>query len=85
MRWLWCQRVLPDGREGTAEMKTSIDKKPARTLTAADRCDRCAARALVETELPQGGSLLWCAYHFDFFEEGLNAVGATILVDERRR
>jgi len=76
---------VPDGREGIAEMKTSIDKKPARTLTAADRCDRCAARALVETALPQGGLLLWCAYHFDFFEEGLNTVGATILVDERRR
>jgi hypothetical protein len=66
-------------------MKTSIDKKPARNLTAADRCDRCEARALVGTVLPQGGSLLWCAYHFTFFEEGLDAVGATILVDERRR
>jgi hypothetical protein len=32
-------------------MKTSLDKKPARTLTAADRCDRCSARALVETAL----------------------------------
>jgi len=66
-------------------MKTSIDKKPVWTLTAADRCDRCTARALVETALPLGGSLLWCAYHFDFFEDGLNAVGATILADERRR
>ncbi|HZW44583.1 MAG TPA: hypothetical protein VFF32_09375 [Dermatophilaceae bacterium] len=66
-------------------MKTSIDKKPLWTLTAADRCDRCEALALVETALPQGGSLLWCAYHFDLFEDALNAVGATILVDERRR
>ncbi len=66
-------------------MKTSLDKMPARTLTAADRCDRCSARALVETALPRCGSLLWCAYHFGRFENGLNAVGATILVDERRR
>ena len=73
----------PDGREGIAEMKTSLDKKPA--LTAADRCDRCSARALVETALPRCGSLLWCGYHFGFFEDGLNAIGATILVDERRR
>ncbi|NMM24447.1 MAG: hypothetical protein HHJ11_13320 [Phycicoccus sp.] len=66
-------------------MKTSIDKKPTRTLTAADRCDRCSARALVETALPQGGSLLLGAYHFEQVEVGLIAVGATILVDERRR
>ena len=66
-------------------MKTSLDKKPARTLTAADRCDRCSARALVEIALLQGGSLLWCAHHFAFFEDALNAFGATILVDERRR
>ena len=76
---------FPDGREGIAEMKTSIDKKPARTLTVADRCDRCSALALVETALPHGGSLLWCGNHFGFFEDGLTAVGATILVDERRR
>jgi hypothetical protein len=80
----WCQRA-PDGREGIAEMNTSLDKLPCRTLTAADRCDRCSARALVETELLNGGSLLWCAYHFGLFEVGLKAVGATILVDERSR
>ena len=66
-------------------MKTSLDKKPARTSTAAGRCDRCSARALVETVMLPGGSLLWCGYHFGFFKDGLNAVGATILVDERRR
>jgi hypothetical protein len=75
----------PDGREGMAEMKTSFGRKPARTLTAADRCDRCSARAIVETELLQGGSLLWCGYHFGFFKDALHAAGATILVDERRR
>ena len=66
-------------------MKTSLDKMPARTLTAADRCDRCSARALVETALPQGGSLLWCAHHFALFENALKALGATIRVDERHR
>jgi len=35
--------------------------------------------------MTQGGSLLWCAHHFAFFEDALNAHGATILVDERRR
>ena len=66
-------------------MKASLDKKPARPLSAADLCDRCSARAAVETVKMQGGSLLWCAHNFAFFEDALNAFGATILVDERRR
>ena len=66
-------------------MKASLDKKHARPLTAADLCDRCSARAAVETVTMKGGSLLWCAHHFAFFEDALNAFGATILVDERRR
>ncbi|HEX7537795.1 MAG TPA: hypothetical protein VF391_12430 [Dermatophilaceae bacterium] len=66
-------------------MKTSLDREPARTLTAADLCDRCPARAVVETARMPGGSLLWCAHHFALFEQALNAFGATILVDERYR
>jgi hypothetical protein len=66
-------------------MKASLDKKPARPLTATDLCDRCPAAAVVETVMLQGGSLLWCAHHFAFFQDALNAFGATILVDERCR
>jgi hypothetical protein len=33
----------------------------------------------------QGGSLLWCAHHFAFFEDALDAFGAAILMDERRQ
>jgi hypothetical protein len=65
-------------------MKASLGKKPARSLTSADVCDRCSARAKVETVM-QGGSLLWCAHHFASFQDALNAFGATVLVDERRR
>ncbi|HZX99148.1 MAG TPA: hypothetical protein VFE92_06635 [Dermatophilaceae bacterium] len=65
-------------------MKASLDKKPARALTAADLCDRCSSPAVVETVI-SGGSLLWCAHHFAFFEDALDAFGASILVDERRR
>jgi hypothetical protein len=64
-------------------MKASLDKTPARPLTAADLCDRCSSGAVVETVIIQGGSLLWCALHFAFFENALNAHGATIVVDER--
>ena len=66
-------------------MKASLDKRPALPLTAADLCDRCPALAVVETVMMQGGSLLWCAHHFAFFEHALDASGATILVDERLR
>jgi hypothetical protein len=38
---------------------------------------------VVETVMMQGGSLLWCAHHFAFVEDALDAFGATILVDER--
>jgi hypothetical protein len=40
---------------------------------------------LVETVMTQGGSLLWCALHYAFFEDVLNAHGATIVVDERHQ
>jgi hypothetical protein len=66
-------------------MKASLDRKPARSLTAADLCDRCPARAAVETVTMQGGSLLWCAHHFALFEDALKAFGVTVLVDERRQ
>jgi hypothetical protein len=66
-------------------MKVSLDKGPTRHLTAADLCDRCSAPAKVETVMLQGGSLLWCAHHLAFFEDALDAFGATILVDERLR
>ena len=67
------------------EMKSLLDKNPNRHLSAADLCDRCSARAMVETVMMPGNSLLWCAHHFAFFEDALNAFGVTILVDERRR
>ncbi len=36
----------------------------ARThLSAADRCDRCGARAYIKVTLPGGGELLFCAHH----------------------
>jgi hypothetical protein len=66
-------------------MKASLEKKSDRSLTTADVCDRCSARATVETVMMQGGSLLWCAHHFAVFRDALNSAGATILVDERRR
>jgi len=42
-------------------------------LTAADRCDRCGARAYIRVVLPAGGDLLFCAHHGRAHEEALRA------------
>ncbi len=48
-------------------------------LSAADRCDRCGARAYVRVLLPGGGELLFCAHHGRTHESALRAVDAQIL------
>jgi hypothetical protein len=45
--------------EWMADVTTAL----APTLTAADRCDRCGARAYVRARLNSGGELLFCAHH----------------------
>ena len=47
-------------------------------LTAADRCDRCGARAYIRVVLPGGGELLFCAHHGRAHETALRAVDADI-------
>lgn len=42
-------------------------------LTAADRCDRCGARAYIRVVLPAGGELLFCAHHGRAHEDALRA------------
>jgi hypothetical protein len=43
------------------------------SLTAADRCDRCGARAYVRVVLPGGGDLLFCAHHGRVHQEALRS------------
>lgn len=40
-------------------------------LTAADRCDRCGARAYIRVVLPGGADLLFCAHHGRTHEDAL--------------
>jgi hypothetical protein len=47
-------------------------------LTAADRCDRCGARAYVQVVLPGGGELLFCAHHGRAHETALRAADADL-------
>lgn len=63
-------------------MTTRVD------LTAADRCDRCGARAyvLVRVFVPARGDreLLFCAHDFQEHEAKLLLSGARVLHDQRR-
>lgn len=51
---------------------------PGRSLTAADRCDRCGAQAYIRVELNSGGELLFCAHHARKYEDKLRAVAVDI-------
>lgn len=55
---------------------------PGTNLTAADRCDRCSAAALVRVSL---GSLdlVFCGHHYAKNEDALNLAGATVADDIR--
>lgn len=50
-------------------------------LTAADRCDRCGARAYIRVTLPGGGVLLFCAHHGRTHASALEAVATDIQDD----
>lgn len=47
-------------------------------LTAADRCDRCGARAQVRAVLPEGGELLFCNHHAREHKDKLEELEADI-------
>ncbi|MDQ1691810.1 MAG: hypothetical protein QOD87_1918 [Pseudonocardiales bacterium] len=65
-------------------MVTEVDRS-AHPLTAEDRCDRCSARAVVQTVMLGGGALLWCGHHFSTYADALNGLGAEIVCDLRSR
>ncbi|HEU5034132.1 MAG TPA: hypothetical protein VFT62_05150 [Mycobacteriales bacterium] len=50
----------------------------APTLSPADRCDRCGARAAIRATLPGGGDLLFCAHHGRQHAAKLKAVAVAI-------
>lgn len=50
-------------------------------LTAADRCDRCGARASVRVVLPGGGDLVFCGHHARAYDAKLKEMAAEIIGD----
>ena len=61
-------------------MTTSTLTRPE--LTAADRCDRCSARAQVRAVLPAGGELLFCNHHANEHRSRLEAMDVEIQQSE---
>ena len=53
-------------------------------LTAADRCDRCGARAYVRVTLQTGGELYFCVHHARQHEKNLRKI-AVHFEDETER
>ena len=57
-------------------------------LTAADRCDRCGARAYVKVNVfvPDSGDheLLFCAHDYRQHEAKLRYSGARVVLDQRQ-
>jgi hypothetical protein len=58
-------------------------------LQAADRCDRCGARACVVVSVFVPGSgdheLLFCAHDYRKHEAKLSTSGARVMLDQRRQ
>jgi hypothetical protein len=67
------RRPVPDDdREG--DVSSALAAHPP--LTAADRCDRCGARAYIRVTLATGGTLLFCAHHGRAHEARLRELNA---------
>ena len=58
---------------------TLIPDTVADILTAADRCDRCGARATARVTLPGGGELFFCGHHTRRYDEALRAADAEVV------
>ena len=56
----------------------------APSLSATDRCDRCAAQAYVRVVMPNGSDLLFCGHHWSRHEEALRPQAAEV-IDETHR
>ena len=57
------------------------DTLPAEPLTAADRCDRCGARATTRVVLAGGTDLVFCGHHTRRYDDALRAVAIEVVTD----
>jgi hypothetical protein len=66
------------GRRGSERRSEWPDGALAGTLTSADRCDRCGARAYVRVLLDHGLELLFCAHHHRQHASALTKIAVEI-------
>jgi hypothetical protein len=52
------------------------------TLTAADRCDRCGARATTRVVLAGGSDLVFCGHHSRRYDDALRAVAVEVVTED---
>jgi hypothetical protein len=62
-------------------MTSTITRTP---LTVADRCDRCAAQALVRVFLDGGSALQFCSHHFKEHEVRLRAIAVDVQDEQQK-
>ena len=60
-------------------MTTSRTLIAASRFTAADRCDRCGARATTRVVLSGGTDLVFCGHHSRRYDEALRAVAVEVV------
>jgi hypothetical protein len=58
---------------------TLIPDSVVTALTAADRCDRCGARATTRVVLAGGSDLVFCGHHSRRYDEALRAVAVEVV------
>lgn len=61
---------------------TLIPASPTVPLTAADRCDRCGARATIRVIFDGGAELLFCGHHARKYDTALRAVATDVVGSE---
>ena len=64
-------------REESENAETGVPTHTG-SLTTADRCDRCGARAYVRILLPSGLELLFCAHHTRQYASALARIAVDI-------
>ena len=71
---------------GPRSVAVRVSSLAPATLTHADRCDRCGARAYVAAMIGAGRAglvaMLFCAHHFRRWEDGIRDAAVQI-IDER--
>lgn len=76
-----CQarEVRAPAERGEPDMTPTLIPDTVADLTAADRCDRCGARASTRVVLAGGNDLLFCGHHSRRYDEALRAVAVEVL------